>query len=258
SDLTITKNYIHDAIDVGDGSHPDAMQGQIGVLATGVTVNTYSYIQIDSNTIIRQVDKNLPFPNSLQGIDAFDSEWQYLEVTNNIVITSACWGIAFASVEGGLIANNTVLADGLMATAGNCYPAVSITSQTHEGPPSNGVVVRNNLANVISFDNRLANVEGDHNVAIGALNWYVNGVAAFYYEPGTYWNENIVATGGTLAEFQNFNPPGYTYDVELLPNAQAIGAGTATGAPAYDILGVIRANYPPTAGAYAAGPPVNQ
>ena len=108
SDLTITKNYIHDAINVGDGSHPDAMQGQIGVL-TWRHGDTYGYILIDSNTIIRQVDPNLPFPNYLQGIDAFNSEWEYLAVTNNVVITSACWGIAFASVEGGLIANNTVL-----------------------------------------------------------------------------------------------------------------------------------------------------
>ena len=255
SDLTITKNYIHDAINVGDGSHPDAMQGQIGVLAPGVTVNTYGYILIDSNTIIRQVDPNLPFPNYLQGIDAFDSEWEYLAVTNNIVITSACWGIAFASVEGGLIANNTVLADGLLPE--NCFPAVSISSQTHQGPPSSGVAVSNNLATVIAWDNRCVNVEGDHNVALGQLAWYVNGAAVWYYEPGTYWNENIVATGGNAAEFQDFNPLGHTYDVELLPTAKAIGNGTATGEPAYDILGVTRAKYSPTAGAYAAAPPVN-
>jgi hypothetical protein len=256
SDLTITKNYIHDAINVGDGNHPDAMQGQIGVLAAGVTVNTYSYILIDSNTIIRQVDPHLPFPNGLQGIDAFDGEWQYLSVTNNIVITSSCWGIAFSSVEGGTIANNTVLGDGLLATAGNCLPAVYVGSQTHEGPPSNGVAVRNNLANVISFDNRCKNVVGDHNVSIGLLSWYNDGVALFLYEPGTYWNDNIVVPGGTLAEFQNFDPPA-SYDVELLPKAPAIGAGTTTGAPALDILGVSRANYLPTAGAYAAAPPVN-
>jgi Right handed beta helix region len=256
SALTITKNYLHDAVDVGDGNHPDAMQGQNGVLAAGVTVNTNSYVLIDSNTIIRQVDPNLPFPNSLQGIDAFDGEYQYLTVTNNIVITSACWGIAFSSVEGGLIANNTVLFDTLLPSAVNCVPAVYVGSQTHQGPPSRGVAVRNNLANVIAVDNRCVDVEADHNVSLGQLSWYVNGVAVFYYEPGTYWNENIVATGGTAAEFQNFNPPGY-YDVMLLSTAHAIGVGTASGAPAYDILGVTRADYPPTAGAYAAAPPVN-
>jgi hypothetical protein len=263
SNLIITKNYLHDAINVGDGNHPDAMQGQIGVLATGATVNTYTAVLIDSNTIIRQVDPNLPWPNSLQGIDAFDAEWQSLAVTNNIVITSACWGIAFSSVEGGLIANNTVLFDTLLPSSVGCYPAVFVGSQTHEGPPSRGVAVRNNIANVISVDNRCVDTEADHNVSIGLLSWYVNGVAVFYGKPGTYANENMVAAGGTEAEFVNFDPHSYTYDVELnpgspiLPPAPAIGAGTANGEPALDILGVPRKDYPPTAGAYAAAPPVN-
>jgi hypothetical protein len=258
SNLTISKNYVHDAINIGDGNHPDAMQGQIGVLATGVTVNNFAYVNIDSNTIIRQVDPNLPFPNTLQGIDAFDAEWQYLSVTNNIVITSACWGIAFSSVNVGLIANNTVLFDTLVESAGDCYPAIYVGSQTHEGAPSKLVSVRNNLANVISVDNRCVDVEADHNVSLGQLSWYVKGVATFYYTPGTFGNANIIAPGGTAAEFVNFDPqPSYTYDVELLPTAPAIGVGTATGEPALDILGVKRANYPPTAGAYAAAPPVN-
>jgi len=97
TDLTITKNYIHDSLDMGDGVHPDAMQGVIGVLASGVAVNTYAYILIDSNTVIRQVDPHLTFPQGLQGIDAFDSNWQYLTVTNNVVITSSCYGIRFST-----------------------------------------------------------------------------------------------------------------------------------------------------------------
>ena len=93
SGLNITKNYIHDNVSIGDGVHPDAMQGQIGVAVPGVASNNYSQILIDSNTIIRQTDPNLPFPKiGLQGIDAFDSDWTYLTVTNNIVVTSACWG----------------------------------------------------------------------------------------------------------------------------------------------------------------------
>jgi hypothetical protein len=219
-------------------------------------VNTYTAVLIDSNTIIRQVDPNLPWPNALQGIDAFDGEWHSLAVTNNIVITSACWGIAFSSVEGGLIANNTVLFDTLLPSSVGCVPAVYLGSQTHEGPPSRGVAVRNNIANVISVDNLCVDVEADHNVSIGTLSWYVNGVAVFYYKHGTYWNENIVAAGGTLDEFVNFDPSSYTYNVMLKasPPARAIGAGTATGAPALDILGVTRADYAPTAGAYAAPP----
>ena len=95
SNLNITKNYIHDNLDIGDGNHEDAMQGVIGVLPAGVAVNNFQSILIDSNTVIRQTDPNLAFPAGLQGIDAFNSNWTYLTVTNNVVITSACWGIAF-------------------------------------------------------------------------------------------------------------------------------------------------------------------
>ncbi|MGC9959358.1 right-handed parallel beta-helix repeat-containing protein, partial [Roseiarcus sp.] len=68
SDLNITKNYIHDNLDIGDGNHPDAMQGVIGVLPAGVAVNNFESILIDSNTVIRQTDPNLAFPGGLQGI----------------------------------------------------------------------------------------------------------------------------------------------------------------------------------------------
>ncbi len=84
----------------------------------------FTNVVIDSNRVIRQTDPNLPFPTGLQGIDAFDGDWTNLAVTNNVVVTSSCWGIAYASVHGGKIINNTVLADGLVPTAGNCKPIV--------------------------------------------------------------------------------------------------------------------------------------
>ena len=245
SELTITKNYVHDNLDIADGNHNDAMQGVIG---------NYQYVLIDGNTIIRQTDPNLPFPIGLQGIDAFDGDWTYLHVTNNVVITSACWGIAFSSVHGGMIANNTVVNDNLLPASKICQPAVSVGDKTHEGSSSNAVAVRNNLANVVSVYNLDANVEADHNVGMataGAVfGTYVNGVAAFYGSPGTYWNSNIIAAGGPAAEFVDFNPSTLTYNVKLKAGAPAIGAGLATGAPTVDILGDPR-TVPYTAGAYA-------
>jgi len=115
SHILITKNYIHDALDLGNGAHWDGMQGYPGA---------FTNVVIDSNRVIRQTDPNLPFPTGLQGIDAFDGDWTNLAVTNNVVVTSSCWGIAYASVHGGKIINNTVLADGLVPTAGNCKPIV--------------------------------------------------------------------------------------------------------------------------------------
>ena len=72
SNLAITKNDIHDNLNIGDGNHEDAMQGQIGILASGATVNYFENILIDSNLVIRQSDPELAFPSYLQGIDAFD------------------------------------------------------------------------------------------------------------------------------------------------------------------------------------------
>ena len=42
-------------------------------------------------------------------------------MTNNVVVTSSCWGIFYASVHGGKIINNTVVDDG--ADAGTKNPA---------------------------------------------------------------------------------------------------------------------------------------
>jgi hypothetical protein len=254
SNLSITKNYIHDNLDIGDGNHPDAMQGVIGRLPAGVAVNNFEAIVIDSNTVIRQTDPNLAFPGGLQGIDAFNSNWTYLWVTNNVVITSACWGIAFSSVHGGLIANNTVVSDGLLATSGGCSPAVSVGDKTAGGSSSDDVTVINNLANVISVYNLDPGVTAGHNVGMATagpvFSWYVNGVAKFYGSPGTYGNANIIAAGGPAAEFVDFDPSTLTYNVMLKAGAPAIGAGTATDAPAVDILGVTR-TAPYDAGAYS-------
>jgi hypothetical protein len=167
SNLAITKNDIHDNLDIGDGVHQDAMQGQIGILPPGATVNYFQNILIDSNLIVRQSDPELAFPAGLQGIDAFDEDWTNVAVTNNVVITSACWGIAFWSIHNGLIANNTVVSDGLVATRG-CIANVSVGEKTHEGSASSNTVVRNNLASQIVISALGSSVEADHNVACSA------------------------------------------------------------------------------------------
>ena len=175
NNLTITQNYIHDNNSLGDGNHEDAMQGQIGTLASGSKVNYFSNILIDSNTIIRQVDPNLAYPTYLQGIDAFDEDWTDITVTNNIVITSACWGIAYASIHSSMIANNTVIEDGLFPMSGNCGPTVSITDKTSESPNhSSNTIIRNNLATVIEVDNLDSGVVADHNVIVS-----INGKGLF-------------------------------------------------------------------------------
>jgi Right handed beta helix region len=243
NNLAITHNTLHDNLDIGDGNHEDAMQGQIGQLPAGVAFNAFSNILIDSNLVIRQTDPQNPFPTYLMGIDAFDSDWTNVTVTNNVVVTSACQGISFSSIHNSLIANNTVLEDGLVSTPG-CIASIGVGGASNEGPLSTNTVVRNNLASALEVDNRDAGVEADHNVTLCCtgpeFTWYVDGVAQFISGPGTYANSNIIDTGGTKAEFLNFNPSTLTYTVLLKSGSQAIGAGTATGAPALDIAGYPR------------------
>src|SRR6202034_295862 len=62
SNLAITHNTLHDNLDMGDGNHEDAMQGQNGPLGAGVVYNAFSNILIDSNLIIRETVPNNPFP----------------------------------------------------------------------------------------------------------------------------------------------------------------------------------------------------
>jgi hypothetical protein len=61
SNLAITRNDLHDNLDIGDGNHEDAMQGVIGILAPGAAVNYFKNILIDSNLVIRQTDPELSF-----------------------------------------------------------------------------------------------------------------------------------------------------------------------------------------------------
>ena len=48
SNILITKNYIHDGVDLADGAHPDGVQGYPG---------KFSNVVIDSNRVIRQTDQ---------------------------------------------------------------------------------------------------------------------------------------------------------------------------------------------------------
>jgi hypothetical protein len=253
NNLAITHNTLHDNLNLGDGNHEDAMQGQNGPLAPNAALNYFSNILIDSNLVIRQTDPNLAFPQYLQGIDAFDEDWTNVTVTNNVVITSSCYGINFSSIHNSLIAGNTVVEDGLFSSPG-CIAAIDVGGATHQGPLSTNTVVRNNLTSQLNVDTRNTGVTANNNVAMCCgpgpeIAWYVNGVIQYLTQPGTYANGNIIDTGGAKAEFLNFNPATLTYTVLLKSTAQAIGAGVA-GAPTIDIVGYTR-TAPYAVGAYA-------
>jgi parallel beta helix pectate lyase-like protein len=254
SNLAITRNDIHDNLDVGDGNHEDAMQGQIGFLAPGATVNYFQNILIDSNLIVRQTDPELSFPTYLQGIDAFDSDWTNVTVTNNVIVTSSCYGIDLSSLHNSLIANNTILEDGLVSTPG-CAAGLDVGGKSHEGPDSSNVRVTKNLADHFAFANDIPVGSWDHNVALTSYQpfvHYANGAVVYAVKPGVdaYGNVSAAAPGFAYAsQFQAWNPAALSFNLMLKAGSVAIGAGAA-GAPTVDILGVTRAA-PYTVGAYA-------
>jgi hypothetical protein len=246
NNLAITHNRLHDNLDIGDGNHEDAMQGVIGVRTPGASVNRFQNILIDSNLVIRQTDPKLAFPTYLQGIDAFDSDWTNLTVTNNVVVTSACWGITYASLHNSKIINNTVVADGLLPMPGNCKPALSIGDKSHEGPSSNDVVIRNNIANGLAVYNTDPNMTMDHNLCLGInggcqILTFANGKPIWgVYKPGTHGDHNVIEGRGANGTFVSFNPAKFVYDLRLRPGAPAIGAGNPADAPSVDITGALR------------------
>jgi hypothetical protein len=252
SNIAITHNNIHDNFDAGDGSHEDAMQGVIGPKDKSVPFNAFSNILIDSNVVIRQTDPKLPFATYLQGIDAFDSDWTNLNVTNNVVVTSACWAMSYASLHNSKIINNTVVDDGSdMGTknpAGEimCRPSTAVGDKTHQGLSSNDVVMRNNITNGLNFYNANLNMMMDHNICLtiegrckiltfpgGKPRWGID-------KPGEYADHNIIERRGAASMFVSFDPAKLVYDLRLRPGALAIGLGSSIDAPSVDIAGAAR------------------
>ena len=250
SNILIAKNYIHDDQVLGNGAHMDGMQGYPGGA---------SNVVIDSNRVIRQTDPKLPFPTYLQGIDAFDGDWTNLTVMNNVVVTSACWGIFFSSVHGGKVINNTVVADGLLPQPGNCRPLVVVGDKTHQGSPSSDAIIRNNIANGLNIHNLDPNMTMDHNICLGIngkcqIVTYVGGKLDWgTVKPGIYRDRNIIDGRGARSMFVNFDPAKFVFDLRLKPGAPAIGAGNPEGAPPVDITGAPRRS-PVDIGAYQRSP----
>ncbi|MGB7975369.1 MAG: choice-of-anchor Q domain-containing protein [Roseiarcus sp.] len=166
-----------------------------------------------------------------------------MTVTNNVVVTSACWGIFFSSVHNSKIINNTVVADGLLPMPGNCKPAVVIGDKTHQGPSSNDDIIRNNIANTLAIYDLDPNMTMDHNICLGIngkcqIVTYVNGKPNWgVYEPGMHGDHNIIDGRGASGMFVSFDPAKF---VDLGSGEPAIGAGNSAEASPVDITGAAR------------------
>jgi hypothetical protein len=173
-------------------------------------------------------------------------------VTNNVIVTSSCWGIFYASLHNSKIVNNTVSDDGTDAGTKNpagrvvCHPSITVGDKTHEGPSSNDVTVRNNIASNLGIYNPNPNMTMDHNICLAIkgkcqIITYVNGKPDFaVFKPGEYGRHNIIDRRGAEGMFVGFDPAKLVYDLRLKSGAIAIGAGNPEGAPPVDITGAPR------------------
>ena len=186
-------------------------------------------------------------------------------MTNNAIVTSSCWGITYASLHNSKIINNTAVDDGTDAGTKNpagrvvCHPSISVSDKSHEGPSSNDVIVRNNIASNLGIYNLDPNMTMDHNICL-VINGkcqiitYVNGKPDFgVYKPGMYGDHNIIDRRGAAGTFVSFDPAKFVFDLRLRPDALAIGAGNSAEAPSVDNTGAPRRS-PVDVGAYQNSP----
>ncbi|HWY61118.1 MAG TPA: hypothetical protein VNW15_04380 [Rhizomicrobium sp.] len=220
NNLVLSHNTITNSLYLGDSNHNDAMQGQIG---HGIAGTVYANIKIDSNVVIDKNVSILPLAgigeNGLQGIDAFDEDWNNLIITNNVVVTNATHGLSFYSIHNSLIANNTVLA----TTANGTW--LGVFGLSHEGRKSDHVTVRNNIISNLANDFYDPTITFDHNLVGVMIAWWVTGQAQWLKAPGTYPGQNVIDPNGLSTTFLRLDIPNASYDLHPAARSLAIGTG---------------------------------
>jgi parallel beta-helix repeat protein len=245
NNATIRGNLITNHLDAGDSFniHPDFIQGQ--PWGSGMaTVDHLSNLVITGNVGIRQTDPNLPFMNLasvtdwIQGMDTFDGDWTNVTVTNNVVVTNIYQGISFYGVHNAVIANNTVVSDGL---AGGQTPWITVmpAKAVYGGAPSSDVVIKNNVANVITPDASTINLTVENNLVVepvgggSILEIPVNGAPTWNGKPGTYGSNNVISATNNATAFKAYSPLTGTFDLHLSSAIAGLGALSVGSVGAY-------------------------
>ena len=260
--LVLKGNYIHDNINIGDGTHIDAMQAFVGR-------TWYHDILVDGNTIIwntQQVPFTTLTPNDVDGgITSNDIGIVREAVINNVVVFPNN-NITTVACRDCLVAGNTVLPafdqSGQSGLAGDIR--VNLISNAPALAIGDNTVVRNNLVSFMSINDPTTFVE--HNIMItgAAPGASSNFGGTFFNTPGTYCNgslgcDNVYTTRpsgctgtgtvadatacvqGEIALFNFGGPTSFSYDFHLISGAPAVGFGTnATPTPTVDINGIPR------------------
>jgi hypothetical protein len=234
NNVKVSNNLIVNSLDLADGNHNDAIQGYPGRNTASST--DFSNVLIQGNVVIRQTNPALPQFNghesTLQGISAFDEDWNNLQVLNNLVVVNSYHGLSFASVHGGVIASNTVLNDGTIgpndsinAAPDNYQTFIDINNLSHEGTSTNNLIVENNIADII--EQNTASSTFMNNVAGIQFNYFPTATSTIQNVTtnGVYGNNNVVNTS-LHSYFTNFDPVNNHFNVTLLAGVPIAGNGT--------------------------------
>ena len=225
NNMAVVGNTMTNANYLGNGAHLDFVQMFVG---GNVNFASLSNIMVSGNTMIRQTSPtSVAFPWGIQGVDAFIDSWTNVNVTNNVLITSAANGITIGGASNVLITNNTVLDDqsNVYETlqGGTCCLYIQAgVAYNNVQPASRNVIVRNNVASQFSLGSLGSQGVADHNYTF---------------------------TAGTSGVFNNFSPTAYQFDVSPAAGSVLYNAGSATMSPTTDTIGVTR-TATPTIGAY--------
>jgi len=149
-------------------------------------------VVLRGNTFINYEDPNQPFRGTLQGIGCFDGPYVDWVVENNLVITDHWHGISLYGAFNSRIVNNTVV-DINDTSPG---PPWIMVNPHKDGPPSQGCVIRNNIASsfVVTGDTL-----ADHNYQLQASDNLFIDPAAFDYHLRADAAEVIDQGSSTLA-----------------------------------------------------------
>ena len=236
SNLLVKNNVIKGGVNTNsDPWHADGIQGW-SLIVNGVTA-TNKNVVIDGNTIVKTGD---PLKSYMQGISIFDGKWDNLTIQNNVVAVNTWNSLTVFGAQNSRILNNTVIA---------AYPPKYTSwiqvANAKDGTVSSGVTVRNNIAT--QFDIAKGNIIFDHNIAAGWITTYPSGTKSVISSGSTGTANSVLPA--VLSGFMTLDTNAGTFDLRLRPTSVAVGFGTATGAPALDILGKSR-TAPVDVGAY--------
>ena len=234
-DLLIQGNYVHDFPNAGVGDHIDAMQGVPGIPQIPQTHR----VAIKDNTILWQVDPNLPFPTGsfVNGaIGAGGCCWTNWYVNNNkIYWPNFQHGIYMDHCTNCTIQNNTLASGFIVLNGGD----VNMLVKNNLTP---GLVCKNGDQAGVTMQNNIM-YKGGNGINILCF----GGVAQTLTSLTVPIGNNIVDSGGVLSEITAAS--GTTFDFHLLSTAPARAAGTSVDyTPQVDSLGN-PLNSPPDVGA---------